>query len=299
MSRIAWFRAVPPDAADPLDETAPIIEMLARTHRLDVITAARAHEFVWRHFRDPYTVVVYEPGSTPAHRFMRAYAAHYPGVTAPRGLGVERPRPVSRGPASAAAMRVGALGRAVDGAVARAVALGATVEMIAGDPVDVLARADVVVALEWPPAPGPPTAALLGMAAAKAVIVFEIEATAGWPALDPQTWLPRGAWLPADRWPSGGRSPIVVSIDPRDEEHSLMLALVRLSAEPALRTSLAAAAHAWWRAHATLEHAVAAWEALIARAGARPLPRGAGADYSDRLRDQLAPFGVSVDFLQA
>ena len=90
-----------------------------------------------------------------------------------------------------------------------------------------VADADVVIALRWP-APGaalPDT--IYGMSAGKPVIVFETEATADWPALDPQTWQPRGFEAHA--------RPIVVSIDPRDEEHSLMLAIRRLSADAALR----------------------------------------------------------------
>ena len=301
MSRIAWFRTTLPDAGDPLDDTAPVIARLRQHHHLDVITEAEAHAFVWRDFRDPYDVIVHEPGTTPAHRYMRAYAPHYPGVTAPRGLGVghwesgvdasKASTPDSQLP-TPNAIRVAALGRSLDRSIERARSRGANVEQLAAAPRDAIAAADVVVALEWPPAPGAPTAALLGMAAAKAVVVFEVEATAGWPALNPQTWLPRDETsLPA----VAGRKPIVISIDPRDEEHSLMLALVRLAADPLLRESLANAGHAWWHEHATLDHAVAAWEALIREAAARGREAGQGADYSDRLREQLQPFGVDPD----
>ena len=59
--------------------------------------------------------------------------------------------------------------------------------------------------------------------------MLETEHTAGWPALDPQTWQPRG-WT--------GQPPVVVSVDPRDEEHSLSLALRRLASDAALRDAL-------------------------------------------------------------
>src|SRR3712207_6368556 len=88
MSRIAWFRATLPDATDPLDETAPVIARLRQHHHLDIVTEAAAHDFVWRDFRDPYDVIVHEPGASAAHRYMRAYTPHYPGLTARRGLGV-------------------------------------------------------------------------------------------------------------------------------------------------------------------------------------------------------------------
>jgi hypothetical protein len=79
------------------------------------------------------------------------------------------------------------------------------------------------------------------MSAHKPLIVLETTSTADWPALDPQTWQPRGFTLDP---------PIVVSIDPRDEEHSLMLAIRRLSNDAALRQRLADAAYAWATSHA-------------------------------------------------
>ena len=74
------------------------------------------------------------------------------------------------------------------------------------------------------------------MRARKPVVVLETTMTAEWPALDPQSWKPRGFATEA---------PIVVSLDPRDEEHSLMLAIQRLSTDSELRTQLADAAHRW------------------------------------------------------
>ena len=97
-------------------------------------------------------------------------------------------------------------------------------------------EADVIVSLPWPVTREAYTSALAAMAARKPVIVLETTSTAEWPALDPQTWQPRG--FNAD-------APIVVSIDPRDEEHSLVLAIQRLSNDPGLRARLADAAYAW------------------------------------------------------
>ena len=147
--------------------------------------------------------------------------------------------------------------------------------------------------MSWPPA-DEPTMALAGMAAGKAVVVLEAEHTAGWPALDPQTWQPRG-WT--------GQRPIVVSVDPRDEEHSLSLALRRLASDAALRHELGTAAHEWWRQHATVDHAARAWRSILAEAATltppqRPgnWPRHLTADGTERAREILGEFGDTVDF---
>ena len=179
-------------------------------------------------------------------------------------------------------------------AVGRARDAGASLELIAGSVEAVIENADILVAVTWPPA-DELTLALAGMAAGRAVIVLETENTAGWPALDPQTWQPRG-WA--------GQPPIAVSIDPRDEEHSLALALRRLANDAQLRSSLGSAAHEWWRQHATLDHALQAWRSLLAEAVTvtpppRPpnWPRHLTADGTERARDLLAEFGATVDFL--
>jgi hypothetical protein len=194
---------------------------------------------------------------------------------------------------------VGSLDSSHDGVVQRAFArareAGARLELITGPPDLILDRADVVIAMSWPPA-DELTTALAGMAASCAVVVLETESTAGWPALDPQTWQPRG-WT--------GERPIVVSVDPRDEEHSLSLALRRLANDAALRSALGSAAHEWWQRQATLDHAVLAWRSILVEAvSASPPPRPANwprhltADGTERAREILAQFERTVDFLE-
>jgi hypothetical protein len=117
------------------------------------------------------------------------------------------------------------------------------------------ASADVVVAVRWPLHGAPLVSALSAMAAARPVIVAETSTTAAWPALDPQTWRARDA--------GRGAAPIVLSIDPRDEEHSLVLALRRLATDATLRADLGRAARAWWASSATLDHAVASWQSVL------------------------------------
>jgi hypothetical protein len=354
--RLAWFRATRPDSGVLLDRTAAALEALRGTHTIDVITAAEAHDFVWKHGRQPYNLCIYEVGNSPAHQFVTPYLLHYPGVaflsnvTTPdprtwsgsrlvvvsdvaaaralaaewpaarlrhvppgvrdfhvagspfqvhdresqSGVGnwpstpLEPPRATVEGWVSGVALRVGTIDASrhavVERAVQRAQNAGAAVHVC-----DTPVEADVIVAREWPPTPGPPLAALHAMAAGRPVIVLEVEVTAGWPALDPQTWQPRG--FSTD-------PPIVVSLDPRDEEHSLMLALVRLAADPRLRSVLGAAARTWWHAHATIDHAVAGWEAILSEAATL----GAAApeqvaDGSEQAREILAEMGVQVDFL--
>jgi hypothetical protein len=179
-----------------------------------------------------------------------------------------------------------ALGRARDA--------GARLELVSGSAESALENAEILIAVAWPPA-DELTMSLAGMAAGRAVIVLETEITAGLPAIDPQTWQPRG-WT--------GQPPIVVSIDPRDEEHSLALALRRLATDAQLRESLGAGAHEWWRQHATLDHAVQAWRSILAEAVTvtpppRPSnwPRHLTANGTERARDLLAEFGATVDFL--
>jgi hypothetical protein len=126
-------------------------------------------------------------------------------------------------------------------AMARAREAGAHAALAPEGPSDrVLHDADVIVSLPWPATSDVHMSALAAMAARKPVIVLETTSTAEWPALDPQTWRPRGFT---------GDAPIVVSLDPRDEEHSLVMAIQRLSKDAALRTRLADAAHAWATKH--------------------------------------------------
>ena len=186
----------------------------------------------------------------------------------------------------------------VEKAVARARQAGAKLEVVHATAVDARAvlDADVVVATRWPSLGRPLHAALTGAAAGKAVVVAEIESTASWPALDPQTWQPRA--IATGIAPAA--APVVVSIDPRDEEHSLVLALTRLAGDPALRASLGDAARAWWAQHATVAHAIEAWRALLRDAATLPVPpRPAGwpahldADGSGLATAILEEFGVA------
>jgi len=184
----------------------------------------------------------------------------------------------------------------VEQAASRARDAGTPIETTSG--LNDLRAHDVVIALEWPPTGSAPIDALRTMAAGLPAIVFETEAVAAWPTLDPQTWKPRG-YLTATK------QPIAISIDPRDEVHSLMLAMRRLSQDAGVRARLGNAAQAWAREHATVAIAAPAWEATLAEPMRMPppatheLPPHLLDDGTAAARAILREFDVSVDFLES
>jgi len=339
--KIAWFRERPLDGEDAADDTVQAIRQLGQTHEIELITRAGAHDFVWKHFRAPYDLTVFELLDEAGASFIAAYAAHYGGVTIVSGAfphsaaGARALRRacaaarllIARDEASAARLhdehptipvraippgwgsdrgqigvrsvsgsgsgtgsdpvRFAVVGRNRDrtaaNAMRRAQEAGAHARLVPTPD-----AADVVLALAWPPDGEPLMPALAAMAAGQAVVVFETEVTAGWPALDGHTWRPR---------PGSSAEPIVVSIDPRDEEHSLTMAIKRLAGDAPLRNTLAAAGHAWWQSHATAAHSLARWRAVMDEAIAAPPPAPLPdlLDGSATARRILAELGVSVD----
>ena len=113
---------------------------------------------------------------------------------------------------------------------------------------------------------------------ARPVIVAETESTARLAGARPADVAAASDCAPV---PAPPRRPIAISIDPRDEEHSLMLALVRLASDAALRAALGGAARGVvgqgtppWRTRST------AWRAAAGRGGRRCAAR--------RVRPRLA-----------
>ena len=219
------------------------------------------------------------------------------------------PHPIFQSPkprAQGELVRFGMLGRdrveVVRRAVQRARDAGARADLLIDESDDapsdaVLRDADVILALLWSRVDEWPEAALAGMAAGRPVVVLETEATADWPAWDPQTWRPRD--------PVAAATPAVISLDPRDEEHSLMLAIRRLASDAPWREALATAGHAWWQAHGSPEAVADAWLALIHEAMAAPpppeppgWPAHLRADGSRTARDVLGQLGVETDIFE-
>src|SRR5712672_387084 len=79
--RIAWFSPFPPartgiagyssDALAALDDPGLTI---------DPVGEGDAHDFVWRHKRAPYDLVVYQLGNSSWHDFIWGYLFRYPGL---------------------------------------------------------------------------------------------------------------------------------------------------------------------------------------------------------------------------
>ena len=190
----------------------------------------------------------------------------------------------------AAAPSVELVARAVQRACAAGSGLAVQLDMAAAP-----SACDAIIALEWPPRPEPPAGAVFAMAAGCPAIVYEVPVTAGWPALDPQTWTARGG---------GNHEPIVISLDPRDEEHSLMLALRRLADDAPFRDRMGEAARAWSAPNGTVAKTAEAWERILVEAATlAPPPRPADwpahltADGTARARELMSELGVEVDFL--
>ena len=81
MARIAWFSPLPPSMSGIAAYSAEILPLLrARTHEIDTYTDSNAHEFVWRHRRQPYELTVYQLGNASCHDYMWAYLFRYPGL---------------------------------------------------------------------------------------------------------------------------------------------------------------------------------------------------------------------------
>jgi len=404
--RLAWFRATAIAHATPLDPTAALIAGLQTMHDLEVFIQDNAHDFVWKAFRAPYDLCVFELDNDRSHAFVWPYLLQYGGILFLRTLTLHDARalalvrqgrrddytaefafnqrhappvtktppfvkegtwPMLRVPLMASRIAVvphkgmaavvqeeypdarvvfappavrepsvsppqSPAGPLADGlrsasrnppyaafgvlssdrvdvvrrAVTRAQEAGAAATLLIDDSPDrLLQSADVIVTLEWPSFGEPQMCALAAMAAGKPVIVLETEYTADWPALDPQTWQSRGSPRRglAEAGP-GAAAPIVVSIDLRDEEHSLTVAMRRLSADGALREQLGEAGGTWCRAHTAARPAADAWQRILSDAAAlEPPPRPAGwpahlnADGTEHARATLADFGITTDFL--
>jgi glycosyltransferase involved in cell wall biosynthesis len=168
--------------------------------------------------------------------------------------------------------------------------------------------ADVCVCLRWPTSRETSASWLRCLAAGKPTVTTDLVHTVEVPSLDPRTWQPQWAWSAGP--PAGARlatpDPVCVGIDILDEDHSLGMALRRLSADAELRSALGAAARQWWEAHHTLPHMVAGYERALAATAAAPLAPPATRRLPAHLLDAAggtlqsvcAQMGVPVPFAQ-
>ena len=90
--RLAWFSPMPPSSSGIAAYSAEVLPHLrARGLVIDVYVdpsqrpdssdgVAAAHDFVWRHRRAPYDLVVYQLGNASCHDYMWGYLFRYPGL---------------------------------------------------------------------------------------------------------------------------------------------------------------------------------------------------------------------------
>ncbi len=97
--RLAWFSPLPPHRSGIAAYSAELLPRLAAAHLIDVFVddgdggdgagAARpiegvrilgAHDYPWRHARQPYDVTVYQLGNDICHDYMWPYLVRYPGL---------------------------------------------------------------------------------------------------------------------------------------------------------------------------------------------------------------------------
>jgi glycosyltransferase involved in cell wall biosynthesis len=109
---------------------------------------------------------------------------------------------------------------------------------------DLVAAADVTLALRWPPVRETPAIWLTAAAAGRTGILFDLVHLALVPMLDPRTWRRHA---PSDGSAQGDAEAVAVGIDVLDEDHSLRLALPRLARDAGLRQRLGAAARGYWQ----------------------------------------------------
>src|SRR5262245_52774359 len=80
--RVAWFSPLPPVRSGVADANAELLPRLERDFTIDRYDEPRAHDFIWRHQRAPYDLVVYQLGNASCHDFVWGYLARFPGLVA-------------------------------------------------------------------------------------------------------------------------------------------------------------------------------------------------------------------------
>jgi len=78
--RLAWFSPLPPERSGIAAYSAEILPLLSIAHAIDRVPELGAHDFVWKHSRKPYDLIVYQLGNAPCHDYMWAYLAAFPGL---------------------------------------------------------------------------------------------------------------------------------------------------------------------------------------------------------------------------
>ena len=95
MPRLAWFTPLPPTKSGIAQYNRELLPSLAAEHDIDLfvdgpprqfvspdarVRLFDAHDFVWKHRREPYDLVVYQLGNAPCHDYIWAYLTRFPGL---------------------------------------------------------------------------------------------------------------------------------------------------------------------------------------------------------------------------
>lgn len=80
MRKLAWFSPMPPDRSGIAGRSAELVRALGHRFAIEVFDARRAHDFVWRHHREPFDLVVYQLGNSALHDFVWPYLFRFPGL---------------------------------------------------------------------------------------------------------------------------------------------------------------------------------------------------------------------------
>lgn len=91
--RLAFFSPLPPQRSGIATYTTELLPLLAGRHDIDLYVdnlptkvppgaahVYNAHDFVWRHARNAYELIVYQLGNAACHDYMWPYLTRYPGL---------------------------------------------------------------------------------------------------------------------------------------------------------------------------------------------------------------------------
>ena len=134
-----------------------------------------------------------------------------------------------------------------------------------------IAAADVCLCLRWPSARETSASWLRCLAASRPTLVTDLVQLANVPAYDPRSWSVAGYNAGRDEQ---GRPvhPACVAIDILDEDHSLILAIKKLTADPGIQQELQRGARALWESRFTLDAMVAGYQEALRDAAQHPAP---------------------------
>jgi glycosyltransferase involved in cell wall biosynthesis len=133
-----------------------------------------------------------------------------------------------------------------------------------------IAATDVSLNLRWPSALETSGPWVRSLAAGRASVIIDLAHQSHLPVLDPRTGRRHAPC--EDLGPDADGRAIAFAVDILDEDHSLRLAMRRLSRDESLRRRLGLAARRFWEAGHTVERMREDYERVIARALATPDP---------------------------